>query len=300
MAAGPISWGVCEVPGWGVQLPPERVLAEIRALGIRDVEAGPLGYLGVDARAIRSLLNRHGLSLVGGFVPVVLHEPARLDDTLASVRRVAALYAEAGGRVLVSAGVVDLDWSPRVELDAAGWRTFCDGLVRLDEVAVEHDLLHVLHPHVGTLVERVEDVERVLDGSDVRLCLDTGHLTLGGADPARLAREARERIGHVHLKDVRGGPAAELRSGRATLVEATRRGLFAPLGDGEARVADTVRALEQSGYDGWYVLEQDTTLSDAAVPPPGTGPAADARRSIEFLRSVIGTDRQLRQKEALA
>jgi inosose dehydratase len=288
------------VPGWGVQLAPERVLGEIRALGIRDVEAGPLGYLGVDARAIRSLLDRHGLSLVGGFVPVVLHEPARLDDTLASVRQVAALYAEAGGRVLVSAGVVDLDWSPRVELDAAGWRTFCDGLVRLDEVAVEHDLLHVLHPHVGTLVERVEDVERVLDGSDVRLCLDTGHLTLGGADPARLAREARERIGHVHLKDVRGGPAVELRSGRTTLVEATRRGLFAPLGDGEARVADTVRALEQSGYDGWYVLEQDTTLSDAAVPPPGTGPAADARRSIEFLRSVIGTDRQLRQKEALA
>ena len=27
LAAAPISWGVCEVPGWGRQLAPERVLA---------------------------------------------------------------------------------------------------------------------------------------------------------------------------------------------------------------------------------------------------------------------------------
>ena len=300
MAAGPISWGVCEVPGWGVQLAPDRVLAEIRELGLRHVEAGPLGYLGADTMSIRSLLDRHGLSLVGGFVPVVLHAADRLTHTLASVRAVAELYSRSGGSVLVSAGVVDLDWSPRVPLDAAGWKTFCSGLERLDEVAAAAGLEHAFHPHVGTLVETAEDVERVLEGSDVRLCLDTGHLTIGGADPATLAREARDRIAHVHLKDVRPGPAERLRAGRSTLVEATRQGLFAALGDGEAPIAETVRALEHGGYEGWYVLEQDTTLGDDAVPPAGTGPAANARRSIEFLRSVIGAERTTSQKEALA
>jgi inosose dehydratase len=278
------------VPGWGVQLPPDRVLAEIRGLGISHVEAGPLGYLGGDATAIRSLLDRHGLSLVGGFVPVALHDAEQLADTFAAVRAVAELYAEAGAHVLVSAGVVDLDWSPRIELDETSWRTFCDALSRLDQLAGECNLVHVLHPHVGTLIERSEDVERVLERSDVRLCLDTGHLTLGGADPAVLARDAPERIGHVHLKDVRSGPAADLRDGRTTLVEATRRGLFAPLGDGQARVAETVRALEQTGYAGWYVLEQDTMLTGDAAFAPGTGPTADARRSLVYLETLLDDD----------
>jgi hypothetical protein len=43
LAAGPISWGVCEVPDWGVQLPAATVLAEMRALGFRATDFGPNG-----------------------------------------------------------------------------------------------------------------------------------------------------------------------------------------------------------------------------------------------------------------
>jgi inosose dehydratase len=287
LAVGPISWGICEVPGWGAQLPPERVLGEIRSLGIRAVEAGPIGYLGEDAAAIRRRLEQHELSLVGGFVPVVVHDPAQLTGTLAAARSVAALYAAAGGQVLVSAPVVDLDWSPRIPLDTAGWRAVFDGLARIEEIAAQEALQHVVHPHVGTLVETADDVERVLAGSEVRLCLDTGHLTLGGFDPLALARDAPDRVGHVHLKEVRGEPMGELRAGRVTLLEATRRGVFAPLGEGEAHVAETVRALEQHSYAGWYVLEQDAAFADGQAPAPGSGPVEDARRSIRFLESLL-------------
>src|SRR5207342_2555939 len=41
MAAAPISWGVCEVPGWGYQLAPARVLGEMRELGLAATELGP-------------------------------------------------------------------------------------------------------------------------------------------------------------------------------------------------------------------------------------------------------------------
>src|SRR4051812_42145845 len=61
LAAAPISWGVCEVPGWGRQLPSERVLSELASLGLRATELGPLGYLGDDVTAVRSALARHGL-----------------------------------------------------------------------------------------------------------------------------------------------------------------------------------------------------------------------------------------------
>ena len=68
IAAAPISWGVCEVPGWGVQLAPELVLSEIYSLGVRSVEAGPDGYLGDDPERVRALLDANGLRLAGGFL----------------------------------------------------------------------------------------------------------------------------------------------------------------------------------------------------------------------------------------
>ena len=118
------------------------------------------------------------------------------------------------------------------------------------------------------------------------ICLDTGHLTLGGSDPLEIATEFVDRVGHVHLKDVNARVAAQLRSGELELVAAVQAGLFQPLGAGDVRVDLTVVALEDAGYTGWYVLEQDTAIIDE-IPPPGVGPIDDVRRSIEFLQTVV-------------
>src|SRR5919198_4151573 len=96
LAAGPISWGVCEVPGWGLQLDADRVLGEMRELGITATEAGPNGYLGTGVADVRHLLERHELELVGGFLPIVLHDPDRMPATIEKVRRTARLFSELG------------------------------------------------------------------------------------------------------------------------------------------------------------------------------------------------------------
>jgi inosose dehydratase len=285
LAAAPISWGVCEVPGWGLQLEPDRVLSEMRALGIAATEAGPDGYLGTDVGNARAFLGRHGLRLVGGFLPVVLHDPERLDASLAKVREKAAFFAALGARFLCSAAVVDDAWSPRVELDGRQWDHLLRALRHVDAAAAEAGVQNVLHPHWGTLVERDEDLRRVLEGSDVDICLDTGHLVLGGSNPLEIASAYPGRIVHVHLKDVRQAVAARLRSGELELVEAVRHGLFQPLGAGDVAVDEVVVELEGLGYAGWYVLEQDSAIL-AAPPPPGEGPIDDVRRSIDFLRQV--------------
>ena len=81
VAGAPISWGVCEVPDWGYQMEPERVLSEAAALGLAAVEAGPDGFLPSEPEEMARLLSGHGLELVGGFVPVVLHDrEARVAD----------------------------------------------------------------------------------------------------------------------------------------------------------------------------------------------------------------------------
>ncbi|MGI8872818.1 MAG: TIM barrel protein [Egibacteraceae bacterium] len=287
LAAAPISWGVCEVPGWGLQLSPDRVLAEMAALGLEATELGPTGYLPTDPHALRELLESYGLELVAGFVPVILHDPAAREATLATATASARTLAAGGAEVFVSAVVTDADWAPRIRLDAAGWRHLVDMLARLDELAAEHGLAHALHPHVGTLVETAEDVRRVLDSSDVGWCMDTGHLMIGGTDPTGFAEDAGARVRHVHLKDVRAEVAARLGAGDVSLVQATREGLFCPLGQGDARVADTLAALRRSGYAGWYVLEQDAALT-GPEPPVGSGPVDDVRASVDHLRSSSG------------
>jgi inosose dehydratase len=159
-----------------------------------------------------------------------------------------------------------------------------ESLAAVDEIADGHGLTHALHPHVATWVETPADVEYLTEASSVRWCLDTGHLTLIGVDPLLLAKEASDRIAHVHLKDVELSLADGLRSGTVSHREATRQGLFRPLGSGDVAVGEVVEALEGSGYAGWYVLEQDLVITEPA--PSGQGPAGDVQASIEYLRRV--------------
>jgi inosose dehydratase len=286
VAGAPISWGVCEVPGWGYQLHVDRVLADMRAVGLTATEFGPEGFLPREPAQRSRLLAEYGLSAAGGFVPVVLHEPAA--DPLPEVDR--ALDAFGGGHpVLVLAAATGRDgYDTRPELDADGWSALLSNLDRAAARAAERGLLATLHPHVGTMVEKRDEVLRVLDGSGIGLCLDTGHLLIGGTDPAELAREAAGRVGHVHLKDVSASVAHKVASGETTYTEGIGGGLYRPLGQGDVDVAGVVGPLEAAGYRGWYVLEQDTILDG---PPAGEGPARAVRESLYYLRGLLGAGR---------
>lgn len=281
IAGAPISWGVCEVPGWGHQLDAATVLAQMRELGVTATEYGPDGFLPDDPAARAALLDRHGLRAVGQFVPVVLHD-ATVDPMPAVGAAIAGLLA-AGASTLVVAAATGVDgYDSRPVLDDAQWRTLLAALDHIVDAAAAHGLTATIHPHVGTMVESGADVDRVLAGSRILLCLDTGHLLVGGADPAALVAAHPERIGHVHLKDVRADLAAAVRSGALTYTEAVRRGMYVPLGAGDVGIAGLVARLEASGYQGWYVLEQDTILCG---PPEETGadPRDDVRASIDVV-----------------
>jgi inosose dehydratase len=283
VAGAPISWGVCEVPDWGYQLPPDRVLGEMRELGLAATELGPDGFLPGDPPAWAGLLDAYGLHAVGGFVPLVLHDPGR--DVAGTVAPVLDAFSAAGASTLVLAAATGLDgYDGRVHLDDDQWRVLLANLDRVHDTATERGITATLHPHVGTIVEGPQEVARVLEGSSIALCLDTGHLIVGGSHPARLAAAVPERIGHVHLKDVDAWLAAQIRSGALTYTEAVKAGLYRPLGTGDVDVAAIVRVLESAGYQGWYVMEQDTVLDHE--PARGRGPSAAVRASLTFLREL--------------
>jgi inosose dehydratase len=285
IAGAPITWGVCEAPGWGYQMPPDRVLGEISEVGIRATELGPDGYLPTEPQRLRDLLDSHGLRLVGGFVPAVLHRADLLEEELASARRSADLLAAGGAEVIVLAAATGGSGYERsAELGADEWTTLVLGLERMIEIGAERALTVALHPHVGTIVEGPQQIHRVLHSSPVSLCIDTGHLAIGGTDPLELAGTEHDRIAHVHLKDVDRRLAELVKDGDVGYHEAVRRGLYRPLGAGNVDVAEIVGTLEASGYRGWYVLEQDSVL--ASAPAPGDGPIRDAAASLAFLMRV--------------
>jgi inosose dehydratase len=283
IAGAPISWGVCEVPGWGYQLSPERVLDEMREVGLAATELGPEGFLPADPVAAAAVLAANHLGAVGGFTPVVMHNPTQ--DPVPEIDRILESYKATGAGVLVLSAVSGLEgYDTRPTLDEDGWATLLRNLDRLSALAGEHGVLAVLHHHVGTMVETGAEVERVLEGSSVSLCLDTGHLLIGGSDPAELTRQSPERIAHAHLKDVDSSIAAKVKSGDLAYSEAVREGMYRPLGRGDVDLAAIVSYLEGSGYTGWYVLEQDTILT---TEPEGEGPVADVRASFEYLSSLL-------------
>jgi inosose dehydratase len=279
IAGAPISWGVCEVPGWGYQLPADRVLREMQEVGLTATEFGPEGFLPPDPRP---LLSTYGLRALGGFVPVVLHRPDH--DPVPGVDTMLDGFLATGADTLVLAAATGQEgYDERPALDAGGWRRLLTNLDRLDELASAQGIKAVLHPHVGTMVEQGPEVEQVLEGSAIALCLDTGHLLIGGTDPVRLAEQAGDRIAHVHAKDVDGRLAGRVRGGELTYTDAVAAGMYRPLGDGDINFGAVNAALAKHGYDGWWVLEQDTILQDE---PQGEGPVADVRRSADHLRTL--------------
>jgi inosose dehydratase len=282
IAGAPISWGVCEVPGWGYQLKPGRVLTEMRGAGLTATELGPDGFLPTETDELKSVLRDNDLACVGGFVPVILHDadhdPA--DDLAGPLESLCA--ADAGVVVLAAATGAE-GYDARPVLDDNQWTTLLANLDRLGAIASERGLLAVLHPHVGTMVETRADVDRVLDGSSIPLCLDTGHLLIGGTDPLELAKAVPNRIAHTHLKDVDAALAAKVRSGELTYTDAVRAGMYTPLGTGDVDIAGIVSVLRDNGFDGWFVLEQDTILDGE---PAGEGPVRDVLASVAYLETV--------------
>ncbi len=283
IAAAPISWGVCEAAGWGLELAPERVLAEMRDLGLSTTELGPTGYLGATPDEVNTRLHGYDMRLIGGFLPVPMHVDADLD--LLEYTDAIDVLAAGGSEVLVlAARSTDGSYDNKVQLSEDEWPVLLHNLDRLQQAARDRGLLPTLHPHVGTAIEDRASVLRLLDQSDILLCLDTGHLLIGGMEPAELLEGWATRVAHVHLKDVDVAVANAVARGEVSYLDAVRAGLYTPLGKGDVDVAGAVATLESAGYTGYYVLEQDCALDKE--PAAGTGPLDDVRASMDFLHAL--------------
>jgi inosose dehydratase len=283
-ANAPVSWGIMEVEGWSPPISSSRVLDEIAAAGYDGTELGPYGFLPTTAGLLGDELRRCGLALTSAFVPLRLKEP-RAD--LEPLRQVARLLSALGARYIVLA---DAMWPERealagrvagagVALSDGEWSRVHENVNAAIETAAGFGLRCVFHHHAGSYIETPEEVERLLAGAGIALCLDTGHYVFGGGDPVDAVRRFGARVEYLHFKDI--DPS---RIGDGGFLNAVRNGAFRPLGQGVVRFPALLEELARIGYDGWAVVEQDIDAAQAAA---GAG-LESAAASRKFLKEVLG------------
>jgi inosose dehydratase len=289
LANAPVSWGIMEVEGWSPPFPFTTFLDELQGSGYSGTELGPYGYLPTDPAVLRAELERHSLTLTSAFVPL------RLKDTqldLGPVRQVAELLQALGARYLVLA---DALWPEReavagrvqeanLRFTARDWDTTAGNLRKASELAAGFGLRCVFHHHAGTYIETPEECARLLELTDLGLCLDTGHYAYGGGDPVQAVETLGRRIEYLHFKDVSAPHLEYVRRRQLDFLDAVRHGVFCPLGEGIIRFPALLEALRRIDYDGWAVVEQDVDATETSASPP----ADSARASREYLRSELG------------
>lgn len=290
----PVNWNNDDVPEWGCSRPYEDLVATSARLGYGGIESGTGAP--AEAAALRALLAGHGQSLPGAYAWARLSDPAAAAGEVERLTAVAARLAAAGAEVLLVAE----HWTeerravagraaahPDLALPRERLACLCRSLDAAARRCRDRGLVLALHPHAGTPVETEAEVEAVMAGTDpdlVRLCLDTGHTAYGGGDPLAAARRFGRRVAYVHAKDVDPAALADVRRRGLGLLDALRRGVFAPV-YGAARPAvdlDAVAsALREAGFAGWVIMECDRN-------PRSGDPDAEAAAALPRLRAAFG------------
>ena len=209
---------------------------------------------------LRRALDTAGVSLVAVYSGANFIYRDILEDELWRIEKAATLATTFGASSLVvgggakrAAGTTDEDY-----------QLLAQGLDRVVDIAERHGLRASYHPHLTTIVEGPEQVDRILSLSRIGFCPDTGHLAAGGGDPVELIRRHADRVTHVHLKDFTADPFG-----------------FHPLGRGSVDFPGVLQALRAASYDGWATVELDEY--DGA-------PGAAAAESFGYLQSLMAAE----------
>ncbi len=166
------------------------------------------------------------------------------------------------------------------------WDKLTQGLNEIGKEAAAAGMQLCYHPHVGTGVETLEDIDRLMAGTNpeyLKLLLDTGHLYYAGVDPLVVTQKYGDRIKHVHLKNIRKSVLDQSIAKGLSFLNSIREGSFTVPGD-QAGVINFKPILEELGkanYEGWLVVE-------AEQDPNKANPLQYALMARNYLRQETG------------
>jgi inosose dehydratase len=291
VAAAPINWGVWRLDA--ASPTSDQMLDTIADADYEGCELGPVGYLASEPDDVARRFAPRGLEMVAAYVATDLAAPLS-PAFLEEGHVVATILAAGDGKVLLLGDAMSdarATVTGRVEQFSETWWSDEDwqqvrqNIKAISDLAAVHGVRLAVHPHAGTHIESGREIDLLFnqDGEQAPLlCLDTGHILIGGVDPVSVLRRYADRVALVHAKDVDGTILDRLRAGQMTYREAVREGLYCDFGEGAVDWNGIARGLDQAEFAGWVVAEQDRELQQG-----DPRPAASLRHNRSFLRRLF-------------
>ena len=291
LGIAPIGWCNDDMPELGAENTFCQPVSEMALAGFTGCEIG--NKYPTDPRELKRALDLRGMRIASRwYSSFLLTRP--LEEELADFsRNLDFLEAVGANRINVSEQSYSIQGKQDIPVLTGGckhvmtdaeWDTFCTGLNALGKLAVERGFKLCFHHHMGTVVQTSEETDRMMAHTDPRyvfLCYDTGHFTFAGEDPLAMLNKYVDRVGHVHLKDMRIPVVEEAKRNNWSFLEAVRNGCFTVPGDGDVDFDPVFQVLDQAGYQGWLLVE-------AEQDPAKADPLEYAIKGREYIRAHTG------------
>ncbi|HYF93274.1 MAG TPA: sugar phosphate isomerase/epimerase [Symbiobacteriaceae bacterium] len=252
--------------------------------GLADVSA--LGFKGCETftwvaeqhyerqQQFKEILAEHRLRLVALYAGGRLCDPAVTEQEIAWNGKVARFLRNMGAdRMVLGGGVRRPEGNSRED-----WQLFVHTMHEIGRICNDLGIKACYHPHLGTIVEKPDEIDRVMEMTDpglIWLAADCAHIQKGGADPCEVYRKYRDRLAYLHIKDLNPG----VEWGQQTSAGTDQLPIFTELGRGVVDLKACIATLREIDYQGWITVELDQSV---------IGPMNSLRINKEYLENELG------------
>ena len=290
LGIAPIGWCNDDMPELGGENTFRQIVSEMALAGFTGCEIG--NKYPSDPAELKWELDLRGMRIASRwFSSFILTQP--IEQVEADfVKELEFLAAVGANRINVSEQSYSIQGQmdtpvladKRHVMNDEEWDRFCKGLNHLGRIAKERGFKLCFHHHMGTVVQTAEETDRMLANTDpeyVFLCYDTGHFTFAGEDPLSVLKKYVDRVGHVHLKDMRADVVAKVAPEGWSFLQAVRNGAFTVPGDGCVDYDPIIKLLSDAKYEGWLLVE-------AEQDPAKANPLEYAIKARNYIREHTG------------
>jgi inosose dehydratase len=265
LGIAPIAWTNDDMPDLGKENTFEQCVSEMALAGFSGCEVG--GKYPRDIAVLKKALKLRGMSIASAWFSSFLTTKPYQEtadefivhrDFLHAMGAKVVVVAEQGHSVQ---GMLDTPvFAGKPYFTNEEWEKLAEGLNALGRLAAEKGMKVVYHHHMGTGVQTEAEIDKLMEMTDpqlVYLLLDTGHLVCSGEDYVGILKKYLPRIKHIHLKDVRKSMVEKVKAEDMSFLDGVRAGMFTVPGDGDIDFAPVFATVDQSDYEGWYIVEAE-------------------------------------------
>lgn len=291
LGIAPIGWCNDDMPELGGECTFEQIVSEMALAGFTGCEIG--NKFPKDAEVLKKALDLRNMTIASRWYSSFIldrdfsEEEKDFKANLEFLKKVGASrinVSEQSGSIQGKTDVPILTGNHKRVMNEEEWKRMSEGLNKLGKIAKDSGFKLCFHHHMGTVIQTLEETEKMLANTDpeyVYLCFDTGHFTFAGEDPLPVLKKYVNRVGHVHLKDMRLNVVEEVKKNNYSFLKAVRSGAFTVPGSGDIDFKPILKVLDDANYEGWLLIE-------AEQDPAKANPLEYAKIGRKYIKDCTG------------